>query len=61
MLPKVITHNTISLLILPTLVGRESLKLFEDFSPRDKEIRLKLTRNEAFDNNHILLEFKVLK
>jgi 2,5-diamino-6-(ribosylamino)-4(3H)-pyrimidinone 5'-phosphate reductase len=53
--------DEISLLISPILIGKEPLKLFERFDPMGEGIRLKLERNEAFDGDHILLVYRLLK
>jgi len=47
--------------VSPILIGKESLKLFEKFDPVGEGIKLKLIRNEAFDGNHILLVYSLLK
>lgn len=60
MFPKVIMFNTI-LLISPTLVGKNSLKLFEKFNPMGNGIKLKPLGNEVFDGDHILLVYRLLK
>ena len=53
--------DEISLLISPTLAGKEALKLFENLNPMGERIKLILLKNETFDNNHILLKYEVLK
>ena len=53
--------DEISLLISPTLVGNESLKLFEKLNPVGDGIKLRLIENVASPNNHVLLKYYVLK
>jgi 2,5-diamino-6-(ribosylamino)-4(3H)-pyrimidinone 5'-phosphate reductase len=53
--------DEISILISPVLIGKEPLKLFEKFSPMGEGLKLKLVRDEAFDGDHILLVYRVLK
>ena len=53
--------DEISLLVSPILTGKEPLKLFERLDPLGEGVKLKLIRNEAFDGDHILLVYRVLK
>jgi 2,5-diamino-6-(ribosylamino)-4(3H)-pyrimidinone 5'-phosphate reductase len=53
--------DEVSLLISPTLVGNESLKVFEKLIPIGEGIKLKLIENVTFENNHVLLKYIVLK
>lgn len=51
----------ISLLISPVLVGRKPEKLFDNLKPSGAAIKLKLLKMEVFDENYVLLVYRVLK
>jgi 2,5-diamino-6-(ribosylamino)-4(3H)-pyrimidinone 5'-phosphate reductase len=53
--------DEISLLVSPILIGKEPLKLFERLDPVGEGIKLKLIRNEAYDSDHILLVYRLIK
>lgn len=53
--------DRISLLISPVLVGRKPEKLFENLMPSGTAIKLRLLKMEIFDENYVLLVYRVLK
>ena len=53
--------DRISLLISPVLVGKEPEKLFENLMPSGTVIKLRLLKMEMFDENYVLLVYRVLK
>jgi len=49
--------NEISLLVAPVVVGEKSMPIF---SKVDREVKLKLMKNESFENGYVWLVYKII-
>lgn len=53
--------DELSLLIAPSLAGKDGLNLFRNLNTKGKPLTLKLVKTETFDSNDIHLVYQVLK